>query len=164
MSYFCYIVQCADSSYYTGWTTDPIRRTKQHNNGTGAKYTRMHGPVNAGLHRRTTRQSGSHEARTHHKKHAAVKKSSLDPGQPNYRKILSMSESKFQFLAIAPGRVNILGEHVDYNGGPVMPAAIDLNVKLEFSPRNDSLVNLESIDFGVQCYFQSHAVGSKVGY
>ncbi len=45
MSYFCYIVQCADSSYYTGWTTDPIRRTKQHNKGTGAKYTRMHGPV-----------------------------------------------------------------------------------------------------------------------
>jgi putative endonuclease len=45
MSYFCYIVQCADSSYYTGWTTDPIRRTKQHNHGIGAKYTRIHRPV-----------------------------------------------------------------------------------------------------------------------
>jgi putative endonuclease len=39
------MVQCADGSYYTGWTTDPVRRAKQHNQGTGARYTRMHGPV-----------------------------------------------------------------------------------------------------------------------
>lgn len=45
MSYFCYIVECADGSYYTGWTLDPIRREKQHNNGTGAAYTRLHRPV-----------------------------------------------------------------------------------------------------------------------
>jgi len=45
MAYFCYIVECADGTYYTGWTTDPQRRTKQHNLGRGAKYTRQHGPV-----------------------------------------------------------------------------------------------------------------------
>ena len=45
MSFFCYIVECADGSYYTGWTTDPARREKQHNAGTGARYTRMHRPV-----------------------------------------------------------------------------------------------------------------------
>ena len=44
-SYFCYIVQCADGTYYTGWSTDPQRRTRQHNLGRGAKYTRQHGPV-----------------------------------------------------------------------------------------------------------------------
>jgi putative endonuclease len=44
-AYFCYIVQCLDKTYYTGWTTDPQRRTKQHNKGTGAKYTRTHRPV-----------------------------------------------------------------------------------------------------------------------
>ena len=44
-SYFCYIVECADGTYYTGWTTDPQRRTRQHNLGRGAKYTRQHGPV-----------------------------------------------------------------------------------------------------------------------
>ncbi len=43
--YFCYILRCADGSYYTGWTLDPLRREKQHNRGTGAKYTRMHRPV-----------------------------------------------------------------------------------------------------------------------
>jgi putative endonuclease len=45
MGFFCYIVECADGTYYTGWTTDPVRREKQHNHGSGAKYTRMHRPV-----------------------------------------------------------------------------------------------------------------------
>jgi putative endonuclease len=43
--YFCYIVVCADGTYYTGWTNDPARRTKQHNQGRGARYTRQRGPV-----------------------------------------------------------------------------------------------------------------------
>lgn len=44
-SYYCYIVECADGTYYTGWSTDPVRRTRQHNLGRGAKYTRQHRPV-----------------------------------------------------------------------------------------------------------------------
>jgi putative endonuclease len=45
MPCFCYILECSDGTYYTGWTTDPARRTKQHNAGCGAKYTRSHRPV-----------------------------------------------------------------------------------------------------------------------
>lgn len=45
MAYYCYMVECSDGSYYTGWTTDPLRREKQHNRGTGAAYTRLHRPV-----------------------------------------------------------------------------------------------------------------------
>jgi putative endonuclease len=45
MAYFCYILECADGSFYTGWTTDPLRRERQHNRGTGARYTRSHRPV-----------------------------------------------------------------------------------------------------------------------
>lgn len=45
MRFYCYILECADGSYYTGWTTDPIRRERQHNRGVGAKYTRLHKPV-----------------------------------------------------------------------------------------------------------------------
>jgi putative endonuclease len=45
MAYFCYMVRCANDAYYTGWTTDPVRRVKEHNAGRGARYTRMHGPV-----------------------------------------------------------------------------------------------------------------------
>ena len=43
--YFCYIVVCADGTYYTGWSTDPGRRTRQHNQGSGARYTRQRSPV-----------------------------------------------------------------------------------------------------------------------
>lgn len=45
MAYFCYIVECADGSYYTGWAKDPELRARQHNLGRGAKYTRLHRPV-----------------------------------------------------------------------------------------------------------------------
>ena len=45
MAYYCYIVECADGSYYTGWSLNPERRELQHNKGRGAAYTRTHGPV-----------------------------------------------------------------------------------------------------------------------
>ena len=45
MPCFCYILECSDGTYYTGWTTNPTRRTIQHNAGHGAKYTRSHRPV-----------------------------------------------------------------------------------------------------------------------
>jgi putative endonuclease len=45
MSYYCYMVRCSNGAYYTGWTTDPVRRVKEHNAGRGARYTQMHGPV-----------------------------------------------------------------------------------------------------------------------
>ena len=43
--YYCYILECSDGTYYTGWTKDPERRLKQHNLGQGAKYTRIRRPV-----------------------------------------------------------------------------------------------------------------------
>jgi putative endonuclease len=42
---YCYIVQCVDGSYYTGWTTDPEARVRAHNTGRGARYTRSRRPV-----------------------------------------------------------------------------------------------------------------------
>lgn len=45
MAFYCYILECADGTYYTGWTTDPPRRERQHNAGRGAKYTRTRRPV-----------------------------------------------------------------------------------------------------------------------
>jgi putative endonuclease len=40
-----YIVACEDGTYYTGYTTDVARRVAEHNDGTGAKYTRGRRPV-----------------------------------------------------------------------------------------------------------------------
>jgi putative endonuclease len=45
MPFFCYIIECSDGTYYTGWTTDPPRREAQHNAGRGARYTRTRRPV-----------------------------------------------------------------------------------------------------------------------
>jgi putative endonuclease len=42
---YCYIVECADGSYYTGWAIDPERRVVVHNQGRGARYTRTRLPV-----------------------------------------------------------------------------------------------------------------------
>jgi putative endonuclease len=42
---YCYIVECADGTYYTGWAIDPEKRVKVHNRGRGAKYTKMRLPV-----------------------------------------------------------------------------------------------------------------------
>ncbi len=41
----CYIVECCDGTYYTGWAADVERRVKVHNAGRGARYTRMRLPV-----------------------------------------------------------------------------------------------------------------------
>jgi galactokinase len=48
--------------------------------------------------------------------------------------------------ARAPGRVNLLGEHVDYNQGVVMPAAIDRAVTLVAASTADDLVSLQALD------------------
>ena len=43
--HYVYILKCADGRFYSGYTTDPERRTKAHNSGKGAKYTRARRPV-----------------------------------------------------------------------------------------------------------------------
>ncbi|GAB1469286.1 GIY-YIG nuclease family protein [Chloroflexota bacterium] len=45
MNCFCYILECSDGTFYTGWTTDPERRVAQHNRGIGARYTKTRRPV-----------------------------------------------------------------------------------------------------------------------
>lgn len=42
---FVYIVECADGTYYTGWTVNLNARVAAHNAGTGARYTRARRPV-----------------------------------------------------------------------------------------------------------------------
>jgi len=44
MAFYVYILLCSDSSFYTGYTKDLNARTKIHQNGNGAKYTRTHRP------------------------------------------------------------------------------------------------------------------------
>ncbi|HEY5281616.1 MAG TPA: galactokinase, partial [Polyangia bacterium] len=52
-----------------------------------------------------------------------------------------------EHLVRAPGRVNLIGEHTDYNAGFVMPMAIDRATWIALRPRDDGKVFLRSMDF-----------------
>ena len=52
-----------------------------------------------------------------------------------------------QVYVYAPGRVNLIGEHTDYNEGYVLPAGINLQIIVLSAPRNDKIINLYSHKF-----------------
>ena len=49
----------------------------------------------------------------------------------------------------SPGRVNLIGEHTDYNNGFVMPAAINKAIYMAVSRRDDDLIHIVSLDLGL---------------
>jgi galactokinase len=64
-------------------------------------------------------------------------------------------------LVRAPGRVNLLGEHVDYNDGFVLPAAIDRATYVAFSPTSTDLSTLVAADFNQQTSFSPQTIPLK---
>lgn len=64
-------------------------------------------------------------------------------------------------IARSPGRVNLLGEHVDYNDGFVLPAAIDRATYIAFSPANSDHTRLVATDFEEQTAFSPQTIASK---
>lgn len=51
------------------------------------------------------------------------------------------------FMVQAPGRVNLIGEHTDYNDGFVLPCAINFHALVAVSPRSDRLIRVVSADY-----------------
>jgi len=65
------------------------------------------------------------------------------------------------FIARAPGRVNLLGEHVDYNDGFVMPAAIDRATYIASSASADGFNRIDALDLGEQVCFTIDSIRDK---
>lgn len=61
----------------------------------------------------------------------------------------------------SPGRVNLIGEHTDYNDGFVLPMAIDRWVWLAVRPRTDGRVNLHSANLEAEAAFALHQPGIR---
>jgi galactokinase len=67
-----------------------------------------------------------------------------------------------ELVARAPGRVNLLGEHVDYNDGWVLPVAIDYAAWVAASPCSSDLINVHAIDLGDAVSIQIDDLEKKV--
>jgi galactokinase len=64
-------------------------------------------------------------------------------------------------LFLAPGRVNLIGEHTDYAEGFVMPAAIDFATLAAISPRNDGAIVIESENFAERVTHKLDCIPAK---
>ena len=52
-----------------------------------------------------------------------------------------------QICVAAPGRINLIGEHTDYNDGFVLPASIDKRIYAAFGRRSDNTIRMRSLNF-----------------
>lgn len=67
-------------------------------------------------------------------------------------------------LVRAPGRVNLIGEHTDYNDGFVLPMAIDRAIWIALRPRSDRLVRVHSLDYAETLEFALDDVQKGSGW
>jgi galactokinase len=72
--------------------------------------------------------------------------------------------AKPQIIVRAPGRVNLIGEHTDYNDGYVLPMAIDHAVWMALAPRTDSTVRIRSLDLQVDATFDLSLLAKGEGW
>ena len=80
------------------------------------------------------------------------------PAERVARGFVEAFEGQAEWIVRAPGRVNLIGEHTDYNDGFVLPMAIDRAAWIALRPRADQRVRLDSLDFRQTIEFDWHAL------
>lgn len=73
------------------------------------------------------------------------------------------SKTKHAVVVRAPGRVNLIGEHTDYNDGFVLPAAIDLETRIALIPTTDRRVEIELAATSERATIELDDIGSPRG-
>jgi galactokinase len=68
-----------------------------------------------------------------------------------------------EYIFFCPGRVNLIGEHIDYNGGKVMPCAISLGIYLAVSKNINKKLRFECLNFPETASFHLQSSYSKTG-
>jgi putative endonuclease len=93
---YCYILQCTDGSYYTGWTNDLPRRFHEHESGRGGRYTRSRCPVTLVYFERQADPGAARRREAQIKKLPRAKKMELAGtkrlGKPRRKRILKRVE------------------------------------------------------------------------
>jgi galactokinase len=98
------------------------------------------------------------EGRADHLHEAAELRAMLVASEP----VAARDPGAVRFIR-APGRVNLIGEHTDYNLGLVLPAAIDLEIRVAFVPTADRRVELLSLAMGERDGFSLDQIGPRTG-
>ncbi|HZK61823.1 MAG TPA: galactokinase family protein, partial [Anaerovoracaceae bacterium] len=155
------MIRCANNAYYTGWTTNINRRFHQHELGKGARYTRMNPPLELVYWETQPEEKAAKKRELQLKKFPHQKKIKLIKGWKEKMDLPEQFQS-YEYFITAPGRVNLLGEHVDYNGGPVLPAAINRYVFIGANFQEDNWVSLEALDFHEEISFSIDNITAKI--
>lgn len=140
---------------------DIFRRTSQHNRGTGARYTKMNSPVELVYWETQSDKKTAQKRELVLKKLGHNKKHQLIYGNPKIMKP-AFDPFQYEYYIVAPGRVNLLGEHVDYNGGPVLPAAIDRQMNISANPRKDNILHLKALDLTEETWISLDQLDEKI--
>ncbi|RYY41958.1 MAG: galactokinase, partial [Chitinophagaceae bacterium] len=85
----------------------------------------------------------------------------------HYHKIQSIFATHFPqkpALYFSPGRINLIGEHIDYNDGYVLPAAIDKGVYFAIAPNDTRQINFYAADFDEHFSVDGSAIKKDEGW